>query len=124
MPACPPEIDSLLWNGAAVAIGVSGGKDSQAAAIATVRHLDQVGHSGPRLLIHSDLGLVEWAESAPACAALAGHLGLELVTVHRKAGGLMERWEARWTSRVRRYRSEERSVGKEWISTCKFRWST
>src|SRR3546814_15382073 len=62
MPACPPEIDSLLWNGAAVAIGVSGGKDSQAAAIATVRHLDQVGHSGPRLLIHSDLGLVRSEE--------------------------------------------------------------
>lgn len=98
-----PDIDTLLAAAAPVAIGVSGGKDSQACAIATFEHLDRIGHSGPRVLIHSDLGSVEWPESLPVCDRLARHLGAELLTVRRAAGGLMERWEARWESSVRRY---------------------
>lgn len=100
-------VDQALQAGAAVAIGVSGGKDSQACAIAVCRHLDMIGHTGPRILIHSDLGLVEWTESAQVCADLAARLGVELVTVRRPAGGLMERWETRWESSVRRYAALE-----------------
>jgi hypothetical protein len=59
------EIAALLAAGAPVAIGVSGGKDSCAAALATVEHLDAIGHQGPRVLIHSDLGRVEWRDSLP-----------------------------------------------------------
>lgn len=55
--ATTPEIDRLLNDGAPVAIGVSGGKDSSAVAFATVAHLDRIGHSGPRVLIHSDPGI-------------------------------------------------------------------
>lgn len=98
-----PAVDRLIADGAAVAIGVSGGKDSQAAALATVAYLDDVGHSGPRILIHSDLGMVEWKDSLSACRALAERLGLELVVVARKAGGLMERWERRWELSRERY---------------------
>lgn len=98
-----PEVDALLASHAPVAIGVSGGKDSQAAALATIAHLDSIGHSGPRVLIHSDLGVVEWKESLPVCERLAAHLGIELITVRRKAGDLMDRWESRWQSSVRRY---------------------
>lgn len=57
------EIGALLSRDAVVAIGVSGvsgGKDSDACALATAAYLDQVGHRGPRLLIHADLGSVEW----------------------------------------------------------------
>lgn len=100
-----PDLDRLLAAGAPVAIGVSGGKDSQACALATVAHLDAIGHSGPRVLIHADLGSVEWDDSLPACEALAEHLGLQLIVVRRKAGGLMERWESRWASSVARYES-------------------
>ena len=53
------DVDALLAAGAPVAIGVSGGKDSCAAALATIEHLDTIGHTGPRVLIHSDLGRVE-----------------------------------------------------------------
>jgi 3'-phosphoadenosine 5'-phosphosulfate sulfotransferase (PAPS reductase)/FAD synthetase len=105
--ATTPEIDAVIAAHAAVAIGVSGGKDSQAAAIATVEHLDRARHRGPRLLIHSDLGTVEWSESLPTCRRLADHLGLELVIVRRGAGDLMDRWESRWASSVRRYASLE-----------------
>lgn len=98
-----PEINALIRSGAPVAIGVSGGKDSQAAALATIAHLDAVGHTGPRVLLHSDLGVVEWNESLPVCERLAAFLGVELIVVHRAAGDLMDRWEARWQSSVRRY---------------------
>ncbi len=102
--AITPDIVSLLSAGAAVAVGVSGGKDSQACALSTAAYLDQIGHSGPRLLIHSDLGGIEWDASLPACQRLAEHLGWELLVVRRKAGGLIERWEQRWATNVARYR--------------------
>jgi 3'-phosphoadenosine 5'-phosphosulfate sulfotransferase (PAPS reductase)/FAD synthetase len=101
--ALTPRVEALVADGAPVAIGVSGGKDSSAVAFATVEYLDAVNHRGPRVLIHSDLGLVEWADSLPACERLAARLGLELIVVRRAAGGLMERWETRWANNVARY---------------------
>ena len=94
---------SALEAGAPVAIGVSGGKDSQAAVIATLDHLATIGHSGPVILVHADLGSVEWNASHEVCEKMAARFGLELVTVARKAGGLMERWESRWQSSRQRY---------------------
>lgn len=96
-------VDALLSENAPVAIGVSGGKDSQAAALATFRHLDSIGHAGPRILIHADLGSVEWNNSFRICEELADRLRCDLVVVRRKAGGLMERWESRWLSSKTRY---------------------
>lgn len=98
-----PEIVALLAANAPVAIGVSGGKDSTAVAMATVRHLDLIGHAGPRLLVHADLGATEWKDSLPTCRRLAGHLGIELMVVRRKQGDMMERWEQRWRDNVRRW---------------------
>lgn len=97
------DAEHLIAANAPVAIGVSGGKDSQAAALATFKHLDAVGHTGPRILIHADLGSVEWDDSFRVCQDLAGHLECDLVVVRRKAGGLMERWESRWLSSKTRY---------------------
>ncbi|WP_331373794.1 phosphoadenosine phosphosulfate reductase family protein [Sinorhizobium chiapasense] len=101
--ATTPDVDHAIALNAAVAIGVSGGKDSQAAALATFAKLDSAGHVGPRVLIHSDLGAVEWKDSLPTCQKLADHLGAELLIVRRKAGDLMQRWEARWASSKLRY---------------------
>lgn len=97
------EIDAMIADDAPVAIGVSGGKDSQGAALATFTYLDSVGHKGPRILIHADLGSVEWNDSFPVCERLSDHLKCDLIVVRRKAGGLMERWESRWLSSKTRY---------------------
>lgn len=97
------DVDSLLNRNAVVAVGVSGGKDSVAVALAVARHLDDIGHTGPRLLIHSDLGRVEWKDSLPACERLAALLGWQLVVVRRTAGDMLARWEGRWAANVRRY---------------------
>jgi 3'-phosphoadenosine 5'-phosphosulfate sulfotransferase (PAPS reductase)/FAD synthetase len=99
-----PEIEALLDTDAVVAIGVSGGKDSVACALAVARHLDLIGHTGPRVLVHADLGRVEWKDSAPACERLAAHLGWELLTVRRKAGDMLARWQKRWENNLTRYR--------------------
>lgn len=103
--ATTPQVDEMLARNAVVAIGVSGGKDSDACAIATTEYLDRIGHTGPRLLVHADLGSVEWRQSQSKCDGLAATLGLELVTVRRKAGGMMERWQTRWENNVSRYES-------------------
>ena len=101
--AVTPEVTEALRNGTAVAIGVSGGKDSAATAFATTDYLSEMGHQGPRLLIHSDLGRVEWRQSLSVCERLAEYLGLELVVVRRERGDLLDRWHVRWENNVRRY---------------------
>lgn len=101
--ATDPRIEVLIATGAPVAIGVSGGKDSQAAALSVFEHLDRAGHAGARILVHSDLGSVEWRDSRPTCQRLAEHLGAELVVLRRQRGDLAERWERRWQSSVTRY---------------------
>ncbi len=105
------DIDALLAAGSPVAIGVSGGKDSCAAALATIEHLNAIGHTGPRILIHADLGdpdpsmNVEWSDSLPTCERLAVATGCELMVVRRPAGGMMARWLGRWSNNLARYRS-------------------
>ncbi|MBY0240072.1 MAG: phosphoadenosine phosphosulfate reductase family protein [Burkholderiaceae bacterium] len=101
--AMTPEIASLLARDCVVAVGVSGGKDSDACAIAVNKHLNEIGHSGHRLLVHSDLGRIEWTESLPQCERLAAHLGWELLVVRRQAGDMMDRWQGRWKNNVARY---------------------
>ena len=103
------EIRALVAADAPVAVGVSGGKDSCAAAIAVVEHLRAVGHKGPVVLVHADLGdpdpalNVEWTDSLPTCERLAAFLGVELIVTRRAAGGMMKRWIKRWENNVARY---------------------
>jgi 3'-phosphoadenosine 5'-phosphosulfate sulfotransferase (PAPS reductase)/FAD synthetase len=98
-----PEVAALLTADAVVAVGVSGGKDSHACAVAVARHLDVIGHAGPRVLVHANLGRIEWKDSLPACQRLAEALGWELLVVERPAGDMIQRWETRWANNVRRY---------------------
>jgi 3'-phosphoadenosine 5'-phosphosulfate sulfotransferase (PAPS reductase)/FAD synthetase len=99
-----PEVSEMLAIPAVVAIGISGGKDSQACALCVTRYLNEIGHDGPRVLVHADLGSVEWEDSLPACDRLAAHLNLELIVVRRAAGDMLARWRQRWQNNVSRYR--------------------
>jgi 3'-phosphoadenosine 5'-phosphosulfate sulfotransferase (PAPS reductase)/FAD synthetase len=103
--AITPLIAEMIASDCVVAIGVSGGKDSQACALQTIHYLDQIGHAGPRVLIHADLKKIEWLDSLPTCERLAAHLNLELIVVRRQAGGMIERWQKRWENNVERYRN-------------------
>jgi|SRR5579864_209487 len=99
------QVAGMLNQGSPVAIGVSGGKDSSAVAARTAAFLKEIGHSGPLILVHSDLGRIEWRQSLPTCQRLADKLKLELVVVRRKAGDMIDRWRQRWQSSVERYAS-------------------
>lgn len=101
--ACPSDVAQLLSQGAVVAVGVSGGKDSCAVAMRLHRYLDAIGFSGPRVLIHSDLGRIEWEQSLPVCQRLADQLGWELMVERREAGDMIARWYRRWENNVQRY---------------------
>ena len=103
--ALDPVIDLALAGQAPVYVGVSGGKDSQALAYRVQEHLDAIGHTGVRALIHADLGRIEWRDSAPVCERLAERLGWKLVTVRRQAGDMVDRWLSRWAANVERYRA-------------------
>lgn len=116
-------VDEAIRANAPVAIGVSGGKDSQAATLATFRYLDHMGHAGERLLVHADLGSVEWKDSLPTCQRLADSFGIELLVV-RKAGGLMERWRSRWQSSIDRYEALSTVTLVPCWSTPKMRFCT
>src|ERR1044071_8732643 len=101
--AVAPDVTEALKDGATVAIGGAGGNDSAAAAFATTDYLNEMGHQGPRILIHSDLGRVEWRQSLSVCEGLAEHVGLNLMVVRRDRGDLLDRWHVRWENNVRRY---------------------
>lgn len=98
-----PQVEIALMGHAPVYVGVSGGKDSQALAYRLQAHLDAIGHVGPRALIHSDLGRVEWRDSITVCERLAERLGWDLIVVRRAAGDMMDRWISRWEANVERY---------------------
>jgi 3'-phosphoadenosine 5'-phosphosulfate sulfotransferase (PAPS reductase)/FAD synthetase len=93
---CSDEILKHLSQGSPVAIGVSGGKDSSALAVRTMSFLDELSHAGPRVLIHSDLGRIEWQRSLSLCEDLADRLRVELIVVRRRRGDLLQRWRQRW----------------------------
>ncbi len=101
--AITPEVSQLLAEGAVCAIGVSGGKDSDALALAVLAYLDEIKHRGPRVLVHADLGRIEWRDSRRVCQEIAEHLGLELMVIRRQAGDMMDRWLQRWQNNVARY---------------------
>ena len=101
--AVPDEITALLDAGSPTAIGISGGKDSQAVALRVYEYLDEMGYKQARLLIHSDLGRIEWPQSIQVCHTLAETLQTELMVVRREAGDLIHRWETRWGNNVKRY---------------------
>ena len=103
--AVTPDVTRWLAEGAVCAMGVSGGKDSQAMAIRLAEYLDEIGHAGSRVLVHSDLGVVEWKDSLPVCERLARRLDWELIVLRRDAGDVMDRWEARWAGSIERYAS-------------------
>lgn len=92
----PAAIERKLDAGAALAISISGGKDSQAMALALVALHRERGWKGEVFAIHADLGRIEWPESAAHVERIAELAGIELVVVRRKDGrDMLDHWRAR-----------------------------
>ena len=106
--AVPSEIARLAREGAWFAYSLSGGKDGNIAAIATDAYLDSVGHPRERrVIVHADLGIIEWQDSHVMCEEVAGRLDLPLMVVKNKRYDMIGCWERRWELAVERYRTLE-----------------
>jgi 3'-phosphoadenosine 5'-phosphosulfate sulfotransferase (PAPS reductase)/FAD synthetase len=86
----PDEIEQVMRTGAAIAISISGGKDSQAMLAAVVATHRERGWPGPILAIHAHLGAAEWRQSLGHCRNLCARYGVELVEVSRRQGDLVQ----------------------------------
>lgn len=82
----PPPIRAALDAGAALAISISGGKDSQA----MLYEIMDANLPNPVFAIHAHLGEMEWKMSQEHCQKMCDEVGIELVTVHREQGDLLE----------------------------------
>ncbi len=97
----PTEITAAMDGGAALAVSLSGGKDSQAMAKALVAWAKREGYWGVNEIfaVHADLGRMEWRgefATEPIVAAQAAALDLKLHVVTRTDGrDLLERMQDR-----------------------------
>ena len=94
-PTVPVAVQKALDSGAALAISVSGGKDSDA----MLRHLAALHSSqqwsGALFTITADLGRIEWPGTLEHIKSVCSQVGVELVVVRRQKGGIIERWNER-----------------------------
>lgn len=86
----PPEIDAALKQGAALAISISGGKDSQAMLRALMRLYGVSGWRGPVFAIHAHLGRAEWPQTMGMCEQMSADAGIPLTVVARPQGDLVQ----------------------------------
>lgn len=91
----PTEIEQAMEAGAALAISISGGKDSQAMLAAVVAEYRRRDWRGPLLAIHADLQSAEWRQTKAHCQNLCARLGVELLIVSRRQGDLPTQIRAR-----------------------------
>src|SRR5215468_9758915 len=89
----PPAIERQLDDGAALAISISGGKDSQAMLVALVALHKQRGWTGDLFAIHADLGRIEWRQTPGHVQKMASKAGIPLVIVRRSDGrDMVDHW--------------------------------
>ncbi len=108
-----PVLLEILAEGADCAIGVSGGKDSQALLITIVAWFQAQGYAGKIFAIFADLGRAEWLQTRSFVEALCQLLQIELIVVQRAQGDLLDLMEQRratlgdtapfWPSSAARY---------------------
>ena len=106
--AIDDRVRAAIAAGAPVAYSISGGKDSVSIAHAADALLDQLGHpKARRYAVNADLGRIEWQSASATVRAAAQVIGVPLVTVRRRAGDLVQRWERRFELGCDRYVSLE-----------------
>jgi len=88
----PPLVQTLLDDGAALALNLSGGVDSQALVYELAKTHRQQGWTGPILAIHCDMGATEWHQTKAICQQIALQSEIELVIVE---ADLLTAWQRR-----------------------------
>lgn len=90
----PAPIHTALSKGAALAISISGGKDSQAMLLAVLAERNRQQWPGEVFAIHAHLGRMEWPQTLAHCEKMAASVGVPLIVVSRLQGDLLqEMWD-------------------------------
>lgn len=101
-------IAAAVARGAVVAMSLSGGKDSTAAAFMANAALDAAGHPrSRRIAVHADLGRAEWVQTPATVEAVAAALGLPLIVVRHTSHDMVSRWQNRFDRGLIRYANLE-----------------
>ena len=95
----PDDIQTALDNDSALIVSVSGGKDSDCMALEIARLRQQYNWQGRFVLLHCDVGRMEWKQSIHHCEQLAQKLGAEFVVVRHHDKDLIDGIWARYDSR-------------------------
>lgn len=113
----PAAVQQALDLGAALAVSVSGGKDSDA----MLRHLTALHQSqswtGQLFAITADLGRIEWPGTLEHIQSVCDELGVALIVVRRQKGSMIDRWDERRQVLISQQQAEEGAIahrrGKE-----------
>lgn len=101
--AVTPLLLQLILLQAPFASASSGGKDGTSAAFAASELLDFLGHTGPRKIIFSDVGRLDWPDSKDSVQRLADRLRQELIIVEMLYE-MIEQFTRRWQRNLERYK--------------------
>lgn len=108
----PSAVQQALDLGAALAISVSGGKDSDA----MLRHLTALHRSqrwtGQLFAITADLGRIEWPGTLKHIQSLCAELDITLVIVRRQKGSMIDRWDERRQVLISQQQAEEGAIAR------------
>ena len=108
----PAAVQQALDLGAAMAVSVSGGKDSDA----MLRHLTALhqsqGWAGKLFAITADLGRIEWAGTLEHIQSICAELGVTLITVRRQKGSMIDRWDERRQVLMSQQQAEEEAIAR------------
>lgn len=91
----PMVIRRALSEGAALAISISGGKDSHALLIELTRWFQAEGFAGQLYAVHADLGRAEWSQTPAFVQHICQQVNIPLIVVQRPKGDLVARMEER-----------------------------
>lgn len=104
----------------AVVLSSSGGKDSHAMLHRVAQLADDAGVRDRLVVLHCDLGHVEWPDAVELAAAQARHYGIRFETRRRARGGLLDlvRERGLWPSARARYctSATKRDVARKFIT--------
>ena len=103
----PAAVQQALDLGAALAVSVSGGKDSDA----MLRHLTALHQSqrwtGQLFAITADLGRIEWPGTLEHIQSVCTELDVALIVVRRQKGSMIDRWDERRQVLINQQQAEE-----------------
>lgn len=106
----PAAVQQALDLGAALAVSVSGGKDSDA----MLRHLTALHQSqswtGQLFAITADLGRIEWPGTLEHIQSVCAELDVALIVVRRQKGSMIDRWDERRQVLISQQQAEEGAI--------------